>query len=258
MRQDSDWYYIQARLQARHGERLQEADWLVLEAAQSPEHYLERARSTSLRRFTEHLSAQLSGHAIERALRVEWRTYVNEVAVWVPQPWKPSVRWVTYVPDLAVLEHLLAGQTPDWAREDPVYAPLTAIDPRVRGSSLVGTPLYPLARPRHSTNTVAVLWLRHWRTLWPSGSVRQHQGLDDLVALIASRGGQSAAGGTGDASSIRRADLLGAVVRLFRRHGATAVAMFSALLLLALDLERLRGGLVRRCLFVSAPIREST
>ena len=256
MWQDSDWYYVQARLQARHGERLQERDWLVLEAAQSLEHYLERARSTSLRRFTEHLSGQLSGHAIERALRTDWRAYVSEVAAWVPRAWQPSVMWVTYLPDLPVLEHLLAGQIPAWAREDPVYAPLAGIDVQVRGSFPMGTPLYPLAHSRHSTTTVPALWLRHWRALWPSASASQLQGLDDLVASVISRRGQSS--GTTDAGSVRRADLLRAVVRLFRRHGVTPVAMFSSLLLLALDLERLRGGLVRRCLFVSERPRETT
>lgn len=39
------------------------------------------------------------------------------------------------------------------------------------------------------------------------------------------------------------------LVRLFRRHDGTALAAFAALALRALELERLRGGLVMRALF---------
>ena len=77
----ADWSYVQARLQARHGDRLDEGDWRSLEAAKSLDHFHDRARMSSLRRFTERLDTQMSAHAIERALRVEWRRYVAEVAL---------------------------------------------------------------------------------------------------------------------------------------------------------------------------------
>jgi hypothetical protein len=252
--QQTDWYYVQARLQARFGDRLQESDWLALEAAKSLDRYLERARSTSMRRFTEHLSAQLDSHAIERALRADWRLYVREVAAWTPPVWEPAVMWVAYVPDISVLEHLLAGHTPDWARDDPVYASLASVETPVRGARLVDTPLSPLASPHDPTTTLGDRWLSHWRALWPR--TRERRWLDHLVALVVSHRARLIRAGASDTSSHHRADLGHAVVRLFRRRSATPVALLCTLLLLALDLERLRGGLVRRRLFVS--MKEST
>ena len=54
-----------------------------------------------------------------------------------------------------------------------------------------------------------------------------------------------------------RRDLAHAVTRLFRRHGASPAAVFCHLVLVALDLERLRGGLVRRRLFEPASARQA-
>ena len=84
----ADWSYAQARLQARHGARLDEGDWRVLEAARSLDHYLDRSRATSLHRFADRLNAQMSSHAIERTLRAEWRRYVAEVAAWAAPAWQ--------------------------------------------------------------------------------------------------------------------------------------------------------------------------
>jgi len=78
------WSYVQARLQARHGERLQEPDWRVIEAARSIDQFIERARASSLRRFTERMNARMPSHVVERMLRDTWRVYVAELASWVP------------------------------------------------------------------------------------------------------------------------------------------------------------------------------
>ena len=58
--------------------------------------------------------------------------------------------------------------------------------------------------------------------------------------------------GPQEASAPYRRDLAQTVTRLFRRHGGTPVAVFCHLALVALDLERLRGDLVRRALFEPA------
>ncbi len=69
MRSRAEFAFAQTRLQARHGERLTDADWRALESAQSPDRYLEQARATSLRRFVARIDAGMDSHAIERALR---------------------------------------------------------------------------------------------------------------------------------------------------------------------------------------------
>jgi hypothetical protein len=43
------------------------------------------------------------------------------------------------------------------------------------------------------------------------------------------------------------------LLKLFRRHAGSAVAVFAYLALVALDVERLRGGMVVRVLFETAP-----
>ena len=113
------WSYVQARLQARHGERLQETDWRAIEAARSIDQFIERARVSRLRRFTERVQARTSSHAIERMLRDAWRSYVTEVAGWVPAAWRQAVMWTSYFPDLPIIDALLRGEAPVWIEQDP-------------------------------------------------------------------------------------------------------------------------------------------
>lgn len=256
MKRHADWAYVQARLQARHGERLGPSDWAALDAAKSLEHFIERARASSLRRFADHLNARMSSHAIERALRAAWRSFVGEVASWAPERWRPAVRWVAFVPDLQVLQHLLSGDTPPWTHADPVYAPLAEAEPGRRLERLGETPLRPLAALHDPAAPIAARWLAHWRALWPPQSASDRAPLDRLVAIVGAHRDRLARAGAQDSSDRTRAELAQSVARLFRRHSATPAALFSELILIALDLERLRGGLVRRRLFAE-PAKEA-
>ena len=121
------WSYVQARLHARHGERLQEGDWRLLEAARSVDQFIERARASSLRRFADPLNARMTSHAIERTLRATWRAYVAEVASWVPAEWRAAVLWTSQLPELPLID----------------------------------------VRAGASAPAVAARWMAHWRALWP-------------------------------------------------------------------------------------------
>lgn len=251
MSRRADWSYVQARLYARHGDRLDEVDWRLLDAAKSPDHFLERARATSLRRFTDRLDAQMSSHTIERILRAEWREYVDEVANWVIASWRPAVRWVARLPDLPVLDGLLRGAAPDWLRHDPIFAPF--VDRGLQGLATVfeDSSFAPLSPA--TDRTLGEQWLVHWRALWPRGCANDRQWLDTLADAVADHTQYLARAGAGDSSSHKRHDLARLAVRLFRRRSGTPVALFSHLVLVALDIERLRGGLVRRRLFDAEP-----
>ena len=148
------WSYVQARLQARHGERLQEADWRAIEAARSIDQFIERAHASPLRRFTERVHARTSSHAIERILRDAWRSYVTEVAGWVPAAWRQAVIWTSHVPDLPIIDALLRGEAPKWIRQDPVFAGLTETDLRKRSAALTNSLFNAIvvsgAREKHS------------------------------------------------------------------------------------------------------------
>jgi hypothetical protein len=199
----------------------------------------------------------MHSHAIERVLRAGWRDYVGEVAGWAPAAWRPAVQWTAYLSDLAVVRHLLDGHTPDWSRADPVYAPLAEADGQVRADQLAETPLRPLAQAEDRTASLGARWLAHWRALWPRLRQKDERSLDRLIERVARCTEQLRHADIEDRSGLFRADLIQAAIRMFRRHSGTSVAMFCSLILVASDLERLRGGLIRRSLFQTEPAREA-
>ena len=244
------WSYVQARLQARHGERLQETDWRAIEAARSIDQFIERAHASRLRRFTERVQARTSSHGIERMLRDAWRSYVTEVAGWVPAPWRQAVMWTSHVPELPIIDALLKGATPKWIRQDPVFAALTETDLRKRSAALTNSLLDPLVASGAREETFAARWYTHWRSLWPQHRMADHKSaLFDLAATINAHVERLYRAGTQETSAPYRRDLARSVTRIFRRHSASPAAVFSHLALVALDLERLRGDLIRRRLF---------
>jgi hypothetical protein len=249
MRRRAEWSYVQARLQARHGERLREPEWRMLEAAKALGHFIERSRSTPLRRFTGPLDAQMTSHAIERVLRDEWRRYVAEIAAWTPPAWQPAVLWTAHLPDLAVLERLLRGDAPEWTRADPVYGPLASAD-RQTGTAKLDDPIFSLLSSKKPGNGgVAGLWLAHWTSLWPRRGGADCRWLAKLVEVAKDHAARLARAGAQETSGPYRQDLAHALTRIFRRRSGTPVALFCHLALVGLDLERWRGGLVRRRLF---------
>jgi hypothetical protein len=252
----SRWSYAQARLQARHGERLQEGDWRVLEAARSVDQFIERARATSLRRFTEQLTARMSSHAMERLLRAAWRTYVAEVAAWVETDWRPLVLWTSHLPDLPAIAALRAGEMADWVRHDPVFSELVDDDPGRRVEKLEQSPFAPLFAPAAPEQSPGRRWYVHWRSLLPPGRQADERPLIKLAELVQTHVEQLRHASPQEGSGRYRRDLAQNLTRLFRRHGGSPVALFCHLGLVALDLERLRGGLVRRRLFEPGHAKE--
>lgn len=234
------WSYVQARLQARHGDRLDDAAWRILESAKSFDHFLERTRRTSLHRFTDLIDGRMPSHTVERVLRAAWRDYVAEVATWAPPSWRSAILWVAHLPDLPVLDALFKGNAPDWAREDPVFAGLA------RGHSPDDVELAPLSPAATGGETLGAQWVTHWRALWPSLSDSDRRGLDKLVGVVATYFGSLARAGLKDSSVSYRRGLERKATRIFRNFAGTPAALFSHLTLVALDLARLRGGLARR------------
>jgi len=249
MSADPRWHYVQARLQSRHGDRLAEDAWHALEAAQTIGAFLDRSRATPLGRFTEQASAGMNPHAMERALRGAWRAYVNEIAGWLPDTWRPAVAWTALLPDLPAIDALLKGDMPAWAKQEPALAPFTEPDPTQRLAALHASPFAPLLPREDETAPLGARWARHWRGLWPKQSAADTRALNALAHAVQTHIARLALAGAQETSETHRRDLEKSVTRLFRRHGASPTAVFGHLVLTALDLERLRGGLVRRRLF---------
>ena len=134
--------YLQARLQARFGDRLTEADWRLLETMPDLASFLQGARATSLRRLISHLPGETDSHTAERSLRQDWRTHVDEIARWSPRAWQPAVRWCGTLSDLAPLVHLRRGErVMSWMRQDLAVAPYAQVDVEARMGALADSPL---------------------------------------------------------------------------------------------------------------------
>ncbi|HMK88264.1 MAG TPA: hypothetical protein VK446_01330 [Methylocystis sp.] len=255
MRSVAEFAYAQARIEARHGERLEDAGWKTLDSAQSLSRYLERARSTSLKRFLAPISLDLSAHAIDGVLRREAALYVGEIAAWAPRRWQPAIAWLAALPLLPLVGGLRGDASPpDWVGEDAALATLAAAgsDAPANAAGLVrfvGTSGAP--------SDVGRRWLRRWRALWPQGDPANV----DLARLVSQAlralGSPSRVQEATGGQSFRR-DLDGVLTRFFRSHVASPVALVSHVGLVLIDLERLRGGLARRSLFAAEEERIAT
>jgi hypothetical protein len=242
----AEFAYAQARIEARHGERLQDADWKALESAQSLSRYLELARSTALKRFVAQIGPDFPAHAVERVVRREAALYAREVAAWAPRRWRPAIAWIAALPLLPLVDGLdERSSLTGWVSDDAALGAFSANgaedpDAVVRGLARL---LDGAAAPRD----IGRSWLRRWRALWPKGETTSAD-LGRLVSethrvLASERGRQDARG------PAFRADLARILTRFFRSHGMSAVALVCHIGLVLIDVERLRGGLVRRSLF---------
>jgi len=103
------------------------------------------------------------------------------------------------------------------------------------------------AASRQDTDLLQV-WVQHWRSLWPSLSGRNRQGLWSLIRMLQQHWAEFPQLPVDKAWSARQ-ELDNALRFYFRRHVLQPGAAFAYLALLALCLERLRGELLRRILF---------
>jgi len=243
--------YLQARLQARHGERLSESGWRVLEAAPDMASYLQAARTTALRRLIRHLPGQTDPHAAERSLREDWQAHVAEIAGWSPPIWQPAILWWATLPYLAPMIHLHRGEeVVAWMRDDPALYPYTQADPAARRKALAGSRLAPVLDDAATGNAPLDAWQEHWLTLLPAGHPDSQRRLHTLGIAIAG-GVRPAVASIADtrSSRSRRRTLKQRFVSSFRRYASTPVAAFAFLGLSLLEYDRLRSGLVVRAVF---------
>lgn len=212
--------FAQARMQAQHGARPSDSTWRMLQASSTLGHYLESARSTGLAPWVTNLGPSSDVHTIEQTLRRDWRGYVDTVAGWLPEAWRPAVRWTAVLADLEREDRNdPVDGTGGWA---PGHRPLAA-------------------------------WTGAFRALWPAMSARDARAMDRLMTLL----GDHLAPTSGDDGRARGAELAerarerlrDRLTRILHQSAQSPPAVFAFLTLTALDVERLRGDLVRRRLF---------
>ncbi len=242
-----DFAFIQARLQARHGARLSEEEWQLLRSNRSLGLFLEKARTTPLSRWTDQLHANMKPHTIERLLRASWRDYVAEIAHWPDRKWRDAILWLAHLPDLPILDYLLkGGPAPKWLGRDTRLTPFTLSDPKVRDEAVHKSRLGPIVYGNDNTQSIRARWAHHFEEVWPSDEKPYlpvlTQPLDRLFRSFEVRAGAIKV-------EEKLAELTHILTRLFRRYLLTPVVVFTHLGLVVVDLFRLRGDLLARCLF---------
>jgi hypothetical protein len=232
--------YANARLHARHAGLPGAAQWGALEASRTPEHYVDVLRAARWLHVPEGAHA-IAVDAREFWLRSAWRVSCEEVARWHPERWRPAFLWLSVLTDLDALERIRAGEAlPSWLASDErlsalVQAPVADRDACLRAGE------YGVLRDAWRRPVPLVhAWLQHWHAAWPPTSARVRTELARLESAVA--------GAAALELPARREALEAAAARAFRRGAGTPVAGFAHLLCVALQLERVRGGLARRAL----------
>lgn len=240
--------YALTRVQSQYGNRPDSSEWRRLEASHDLGQYLEAARSSIFGPWVSTLDRSREVHVIERALRGAWRSYVRTVAAWHPRPWQPWLTWLEWLPTLgliALLEH--AGPPPAWLLADPILGPAVRRASTERPVALKGTALAFFEPAIAGRVPLADLWLARWRELRPPIDAFTEQLLARVRRVVQEHARMLTLEGA-DAVALRD-QLRERLNKLFRAAGGTLVATLCHLALMALDFERLRGGLVNRSLF---------
>jgi hypothetical protein len=204
--------YAATRVQSQHGARPDQVQWRRLEASHDLGQYLEGARGSLFGPWIASLDRHRDVHDIERTLRGAWRHYVRTVAGWHPRRWQSWLIWLEWLPTLG-LGTRVADYEPAIAKQLPDFE----------------------------------LWLTRWRTLRPPAEADTEQYLAAVFKALREYARQNELASTDSVAPRER--LRARLERIFRAAAGTAVATLCHLGLMALDLERLRGGLVNRSLF---------
>jgi len=245
--------YAQARIGARNGRRPREADWQRIEVVREFGAALDAANGTRLRHLVAGIVASQGVHDVEARLRARWRSLVTEVASWMPAQWQPALRWCETLIDLPVLQYLADGGLPlPWMRDAPLYREVCIDDPQRRGQPLRKGTFAPLASAWAAREPLLSGWRAEWMRRLPA-PLADSALLARLVTLVEQHLAAFSTLASGDAWPLRRA-LQARIATLFRRATLDPAAAFAFLALAALDIERLRGELVRRVAFPSSSL----
>jgi len=262
MSADPSLEYGYARLSARLASRPDERLWRQLRSARSLQAAIDAVRGSAAAPYVAGIAMLGTIDGIELAFRQHLRARIHEVVNWAPQAWRAALRWTEVLVDLPAIRHLLGeAPLPRWLRDDPHLAAYAEGDRIARRARLSEGPLAPLvaALSRHDGTARAGrrgrrgdrlhpllhAWQAQWRQRWPSCSAEQGSALQLLVRTVDAHLAAFASLPTEDTAASR--ERLGERMRR-QLHDAAAqpAALFAYLMLVALDLERLRGEFVLR------------
>ena len=254
--------YGYARLSARLATRPDERLWRQLRSARSLQAAIDAVRGSPAAPYVAGVAMRGTSDEIELAFRQHLRTRIRELAGWAPQAWHAALRWTELLIDLPALQHLLAdAPLPKWFRDDPHLGGYAAPDRITRRARLTQGPLAPLvaglatphvagrssaaARGGDRIHSLLQAWQAQWQQRWPACNDEERAALLRLTRTVRAH---LAAFGTLplEAAAPARERLAERVRRQLHDAAAQPAALFAYLLLVALDLERLRGEFVLR------------
>lgn len=241
--------YTQVRLQARHGMRPDERIWQIVESKKDLANYLQTARQTRLKSWVAGLQSTDNHHVLETTLLKLYREYILDVARWVPPAWRESVEWVAVIIYLPAMQHLLRGNTAqNWMFDIPELKSMTMSNLNLRLDGFSRSPYGRLLDAWRENRSLVPAWLACWRSLWPEKKAYQQAPLNTLVSLLEAHV-ETFRQLSPKVTWRQRQRLAVKLTLMFRGHAFEPVAVFVHLLLVALDMERLRGGILQRKLF---------
>jgi hypothetical protein len=245
MRRSGELEYACARIAARLGERPNEAAWRAIAVVRGFAAFLDVARTPPFRRWIGGIAADATPHAVEAALLGHWRALVEELRGWMPEQWHSAIAWAGALVDLPIAQYLArGGASLPWMADDPVLHALS----RNAGQPPVGGALAPLARAWANPEGLFRAWVDEWSRRVPRRPEAARSPLMECARLLVAHRAALAASSVADGALMRRA-LVARLSALYRRATLDPAAAFVFLALSALDMERLRGELLRRAVF---------
>ena len=229
--------------------RPDERTWGLVESQKDLVNYLQSARQSALGPWVTGLQATDNHHFIEATLLKHYRDYVEQVAAWVPAEWRKAVQWVICITYLPAIQHLIAGNTAySWMLDDTRIKLATTTNLDQRMGYLLQSEFSPLFKNWNADKSLLDSWLEYWQRLWPVKKGRQQQTLDQLISQV-ERHRDAFSQLPVDRTWQQRQLLSFKLTMMFRRNACYPVNVFVHLVLVALDVERIRGGVMQRCLF---------
>ena len=228
--------YLQARLQAHHGRRLDEDGWQHLERVNSYRLFLKNARDTALAPWLQAIGEANDPWVVEQRLWEALRLSVAQVTRWAPPEWHPAILWTIPLWQLPAWRHFWQGQPL------PLGLLLADIDANADG-------IVALQQAWRSGVPLLSAWLVYWRHLWPPQRGQQGDPLEQWIKIVQDHVALFAALPDATAARTARLALQQQLRGLFRRYSGQPAVLFVHLALMALDFERLRGDLVLRALY---------
>lgn len=222
--------YAQVRLQSRYAARAGPSAWRAMEHARELAALIELARGSGFERLVTLLPMPLGLHALDLAVRQQWRLQVDEVAGWMPADWQAAVRWCALLVNLPFMQYLANGGTPHgWMQGD-------------RSFPAQGAPTDP--------QPVARAWYREWRCRMPRMSEDEAAQFLVFVRTVESHRDAFVKAAVDEGWRLRHM-LEQKLTAVFRRASLEPLAAFAFLALQWLALERMRSEIATRIAIAS-------